>query len=156
MTTKSTVGSWNRKGWDRINCGLQTVVISSHTGSWTVINVPLKMLIIGETVYGINGNFLSFLCDFQIVLKLNLYLKSLSEGLPGGSVVKNLPASAGDTGSIPEFGRSHRSRSNWACVPQLSTLCSRAWEPQLLKPMHPRPLLHDKRSHRNEKPAHRN
>ena len=27
-------------------------------------------------------------------------------GFPGGSVVKNLPASAGDEGSIPESGRS--------------------------------------------------
>ena len=27
-------------------------------------------------------------------------------GLPGGSVVKNLPASAGDVGSIPGLGRS--------------------------------------------------
>ena len=54
--------------------------------------------------------------------KLNLYLKSLSEGLPGGSVVKKPPASTGDMGSIPEFGRSHRSCSNWACVPQLSTV----------------------------------
>ena len=29
------------------------------------------------------------------------------QGFPGGSVVKNLPASAGDTGSIPYPGRSH-------------------------------------------------
>ena len=29
-----------------------------------------------------------------------------SEGFPGGSVVKNLPASAGDVGSIPGSGRS--------------------------------------------------
>ena len=28
------------------------------------------------------------------------------KGFPGGSVVKNPPASAGDTGSIPESGRS--------------------------------------------------
>ena len=28
------------------------------------------------------------------------------EGLPGGSVVKNLPANVGDTGSIPGSGRS--------------------------------------------------
>ena len=35
----------------------------------------------------------------ELILELNL-------GLPGGSVVKNLPASAGDTGSIPESGRS--------------------------------------------------
>ena len=27
-------------------------------------------------------------------------------GFPGGSVVKNLPANAGDTGSVPESGRS--------------------------------------------------
>ena len=26
---------------------------------------------------------------------------------PGGSVVKNLPANAGDTGSIPDVGRSY-------------------------------------------------
>nr|XP_058937601.1 chromatin modification-related protein MEAF6 isoform X5 [Kogia breviceps] len=31
---------------------------------------------------------------------------------PGGSVVKNLPANAGDTGSIPGRGRSHMLRSN--------------------------------------------
>ena len=28
-------------------------------------------------------------------------------GFPGGSVVKNLPVNAGDTGSIPDLGRSH-------------------------------------------------
>ena len=27
-------------------------------------------------------------------------------GFPGGSVVKNLPANAGDTGSVPGLGRS--------------------------------------------------
>ena len=32
--------------------------------------------------------------------------------LPGGTVVKNLPANAGDTGSIPGPGRSHMPRSN--------------------------------------------
>ena len=30
----------------------------------------------------------------------------MSEGFPGGSVVKNPPANAGDTGSIPGWGRS--------------------------------------------------
>ena len=29
-------------------------------------------------------------------------------GLPGGSVVKDLPASAGDTGLIPHPGRAYR------------------------------------------------
>jgi len=31
---------------------------------------------------------------------------------PGGSVVKNLPADAGDTGSNPDLGRFHVLRSN--------------------------------------------
>ena len=31
---------------------------------------------------------------------------------PGGSVVKNPPANAGDTGSIPGLGRSHMPWSN--------------------------------------------
>ena len=33
-------------------------------------------------------------------------------GFPGGSVVKNWPANAGDTGSIPDPGRSHIPRRN--------------------------------------------
>ena len=31
---------------------------------------------------------------------------------PGGAVVKNPPANAGDTGSIPGLGRSHMPQSN--------------------------------------------
>ena len=55
-------------------------------------------------------------------------------GFPGGSAVKNLPANAGDTGSIPDPGRSHVPRYNRARVPQLMGLCSRAQELQLLNP----------------------
>ena len=33
---------------------------------------------------------------------------------PGGSVVKNLPANAGDTGSIPGLGRSHGEGNGYA------------------------------------------
>ena len=53
---------------------------------------------------------------------------------PGGSLLKNLPANAGDTGSIPGPGSSHMPQSNEACAPQLLTLCSRAPEPQPLSP----------------------
>ena len=35
-----------------------------------------------------------------------------SEGFPGGTVVKNPPANAEDTGSSPGLGRSHMPRSN--------------------------------------------
>ena len=38
--------------------------------------------------------------------------KSSSKGFPGGAVVKNLPANAGDTGSSPGPGRSHMLWSN--------------------------------------------
>ena len=35
-----------------------------------------------------------------------------NRGFPGGAVVKNLPANAGDTGSSPGPGRSHMPWSN--------------------------------------------
>ena len=39
--------------------------------------------------------------------------KELSKlDFPGGALVKNLPANAGDTGSSPGSGRSHMPRSN--------------------------------------------
>ncbi|KAJ8790004.1 hypothetical protein J1605_004756 [Eschrichtius robustus] len=46
--------------------------------------------------------------------------------------------------------------SSWARVSQLLSLRSRAHEPQLLKPVCLEPMLCNKRSHRNEKPVHRN
>ena len=39
---------------------------------------------------------------------LNAEVQKSHEDFPGGSVVKNLPANAGDTGSILDLGRSHR------------------------------------------------
>ena len=39
-------------------------------------------------------------------------LKRTFTGFPGGAVVENLPANAGDTGSSPGLGRSHMPRSN--------------------------------------------
>ena len=63
-------------------------------------------------------------------------LKAPEEGFPGGSVVKNPLASAGDArdmGSMPGPGRSHTPWSNKACVPQLLRLRPRAREPQRRK-----------------------
>ena len=74
-------------------------------------------------------------------------------GFPGGSLVKNPPASAGDKGSILDPGRSHMPQATksecynyWAC----------ALEPRLLKPTCPRARTQNKRCHRNERPAHHN
>ena len=64
-------------------------------------------------------------------------------GFPGGAVVENLLANAGDTGSSPGLGRSHMPRSNWAR------------EPQLTEPARLEPVLHNKRGRDGERPAHR-
>ena len=44
----------------------------------------------------------------------------------------------------------------WACTLELASHNYWACVPQLLKPMLLEPVLHNKRSHRNEKPLHRN
>ena len=55
-------------------------------------------------------------CFFETINKIDKPLvkliKKKREGFPGGAVVKNLPANAGDTGSSPGLGRSHMPRSD--------------------------------------------
>ena len=46
--------------------------------------------------------------------KIKIKLKNPTKGFPGGAVVENLPANAGDTGSSPGLGRSHMPQSGWA------------------------------------------
>ena len=53
-------------------------------------------------------------------------------GFPGGPVVENLPANAGDTVSIPGPGRFHMPPQG-----------NEAGAPQLLKPIHLEPALHN-------------
>ena len=86
-------------------------------------------------------------------------------------MAKNLPASAGDTGLSPgpEDPTCHEAtkpvRHNyWAYALEpashnywsLHATTTEACMPQLLKPARLEPMLHNKRSHGNEKPAHRN
>ena len=64
--------------------------------------------------------------------------KSTNRGFPGGAVVENLPANAGDTGSSPGLGRSHIPQSDWAREPQLLSLriwslCSAKREPTIMR-----------------------
>ena len=84
------------------------------------------------------------------------WLRICLPGFPGGAVVKNPPANAGDKGSTPGPGRSHMPRSNSVRAPQLLSLSSRAHKPQLLKPARLEPVLCNNRSHHNEKPLHLN
>ena len=74
------------------------------------------------------------------------FLKGTS-GLPGGAVVKNPPANAGDTGSSLGLGRSHMPQSNYASVPQLLSLHSTAHVPQLLSPRATTTEAHAPRAH---------
>ena len=59
-------------------------------------------------------------CKHRIVTSFKI--KMNEQGFPGGALVENLPANAGDTGSSPGLGRSHMPWSNWACEPQLLSL----------------------------------
>ena len=45
-------------------------------------------------------------------------IRRIKWGFPGGSVVKNLPASAGDLGLIPDLRKSHVPQSNSTRVPK--------------------------------------
>ena len=56
-------------------------------------------------------------------IKMELTSRVKIPGFPGGAVVENLPANAGDTGSSSGLWRSHMPRSNWAREPQLLSLC---------------------------------
>ena len=44
--------------------------------------------------------------------RLAEWIQKQDPGFPGGAVVENLPANAGDTGSSPGLGRPHMLRSN--------------------------------------------
>ena len=61
---------------------------------------------------------------FQVPVS-DFVFKEYPPGFPGGAVVENLPANAGNTGSRPGLGRFHMPRSNWAREPQLLSL--RVW-----------------------------
>ena len=94
---------------------------------------------------------------------LSCHKRTKLPDFPGGAVVENPPANAGDTGSSPGPGR-HICRgatkplhhSYWACALDPASHNYWAHMPQLLKPMHLEPVLCNKRSYHSEKPAHCN
>ena len=87
------------------------------------------------------------------------------QGFPGGAVVKNPPANAVDKGSSPGredptcHGATKPVRHNyWACAlePMSHNYWARALEPMSHNYWALEPMLHNKGSHHNEKPAHHN
>ena len=61
-----------------------------------------------------NARISCYLCKSINVIHYINKLKNKNHmiSFPGGAVVENLPAKAGDTGSSPGLGRSHMPRSN--------------------------------------------
>ena len=57
-------------------------------------------------------------------------IKNMCSALPGGPLVKNPPANAGDTGLVPSPRRCHMPWGNQAHARQLWYLGSRAWAQQ--------------------------
>ena len=66
-------------------------------------------------------------------------------------MVKNPPANAEVMALISGLGKCHMQQRNQTHALQLLSPCSRAHELQLLKPDHLKPVLHNKKSHQNEK-----
>ena len=87
---------------------------------------------LAETVLdGRGGGF----CRTPIILAQDSQtLNPLGLDFLGGPVVKNPPANVADTGLVPGLGRSYMLWSNKARA-AATEQCSKAWEPQLLKPM---------------------
>ena len=66
----------------------------------------------------------SYFLLLYVIRYLYMYVIYKARGFPGGSVVKNLSANAGDTGWIPELGKSPRGRSG---NPLYYSCCKIAW-----------------------------
>ena len=78
--------------------------------------------------------------SYAVLIAVNEMLedaKCYGDKFPRGPVVKNLPANAGDMGSIPGPGILRMPRGRKAQVLQL------------LKPVHLEPVFHNKRGHPN-------
>ena len=64
----------------------------------------------------------------EVVERRIFSLKDANKGFPGGSVKRNPPANAGDTGLIPDPSRSHMLQSSKAYALKLLSLCATATE----------------------------
>ena len=86
-------------------------------------------------------------------------IKVLWRDFPGGAVVKNPPANAGDNAGVWALVREDPTccgetkpvcHNYWACALEPGSYSYWAHVPQLLKPTRLEPVLPNKRSHRNE------
>ena len=74
---------------------------------WRRVSCLLSLVTSQPKVPSGTRNFIDFTSDIK-----NTSSKGRVQGFPGGAVVKNPPANAGNTGSSPGPGRFHMPRSN--------------------------------------------
>ena len=91
----------------------------------------------------------------KTIYRMNLPFKVNLKGLPWWRSGQESTCQCRGHGFDPWSGKIAHAAGNKARALQLLSLRSRAREPQLLKPVCLEPMLRNKRSHRNEKPAHR-
>ena len=103
-------GAWDKKATEEEHKALEAILSFLND---LFASVNLKIL------QRNNSMFLIMFGSLKIPIEIGV------PGFPGGAVVENLPANAGDTGSSPGLGRSHMPRSSWAREPQLLSL--RVW-----------------------------
>ena len=107
-----------------------------RSGSLNELDIDLSELLsrtetrMGEKHLGVETK-LSGMCTTEKKERERPERRRGGKGFPGGSGVKNPPASARDTGSVPDPRRSHILQSPRTTAIEL---CSRAQELQLLGP----------------------
>ena len=70
------------------------------------------MILYIENPNNATRKLLQLINEFGKVAGYKINAQKSLVGFPGGAVVENLPANAGDMGSSPGLGRSHMPRSN--------------------------------------------
>ena len=124
--TNSSILAW-RIPWTRKSSGIQSMGSQRVGHDWvTTLSLSPHIFYCTLTLQ------IDIFFDHGIILFL--YQINKRTGFPDGSVVKNPPANTGETGSIPGPGRSQHATEQLGRAPQLLSLCSRAWELQLLSP----------------------
>ena len=121
--TLSTGQSWN---WDAHPLAPESLIWLLHCVSHWYLSACVMLVDVKKSM---ERPFL--LSDTKVVVVLYMILSTLrgygkqwtmirNRDFPGGAVVENPPANAGDTGSIPGPGRSHmlRATTTEACAPR--------------------------------------
>ena len=80
--------------------------------SCPTLSDPMDCSLTGSSIHGIFQAIVLERGAIRLPTLTSSKKKLICRGFPGGLVVKNPPANAGDMGSIPDLGRSHMLWSN--------------------------------------------